>query len=177
MSKEIHDACLQLTRAAQHDCFKKEIDCLVKNTPLPGSSKLKALFPFIDADGTLRVGGRLHNSSQPYDVRYPVIIPKEHRYTKLLLSEVNLRNLHAGPTLMIATLNQRYWIVGCRTVLRGFVASCTRCCRLEAKTATQLMGSLPSVRTTPTRPFVHCGVDFAGSILIRTSNLRTAKNS
>uniref|UniRef100_A0A8D8B7N9 (northern house mosquito) hypothetical protein n=1 Tax=Culex pipiens TaxID=7175 RepID=A0A8D8B7N9_CULPI len=37
-----------------------------------------------------------------------MIIPKEHRYTNL-----HLRNLHAGPTLMIATLNQRYWIVGC----------------------------------------------------------------
>ncbi|XP_038106134.1 uncharacterized protein LOC119765936 [Culex quinquefasciatus] len=73
---EINDACLQLARAAQHDSFQTEIDCLVKNAPLPGNSKLKALFPFVDADGTLRVGGRLQNSNQPYDVRHPVIIPK-----------------------------------------------------------------------------------------------------
>ncbi|XP_039435277.1 uncharacterized protein LOC120417340 [Culex pipiens pallens] len=46
---------------------------------------------------------------------------------------------------------------------------------MKAKPATQLMGSLPSVRTNPARPFVHCGVDFAGPILVRTSNLRTAK--
>ncbi|XP_038106946.1 uncharacterized protein LOC119766462 [Culex quinquefasciatus] len=115
--KKINDACLQLARAAQHDSFQTEIDCLVKNAPLPGNSKLKTLFPFVDVDGTLRVGGRLQNSNQPYDVRHPVIIPKEHRYTNLLLSEVQLRNLHAGPTLMIATLNQRYWIVGCQTAL------------------------------------------------------------
>ncbi|XP_038106193.1 uncharacterized protein LOC119765966 [Culex quinquefasciatus] len=88
--------------------------------------------------------GRLQNSNQPYDVRHPVIIPKEHRYTNLLLSEVHL---HAGPTLMIATPNQRYWIVDCQTVVRGYVANCTRCCRMKAKTATQMMGSLPSVRT------------------------------
>lgn len=173
--KEINDACLQLARAAQHDSFQTEIDCLVKNAPLPGNSKLKALFPFVDANGTLRVGGRLHNSNQPYDVRHPVILSKDHRYTNLLLSEVHLRNLHAGPTLMIATLNQSYWIVGCQTVVRAYVANCTRCCRMKAKTATQLMGSLPSVRTNPARPFVHCGVDFAGPILVRTSNLRTAK--
>ncbi|XP_039450128.2 uncharacterized protein LOC120429053 [Culex pipiens pallens] len=173
--KKINDACLQLARAAQHDSFQTEIDCLVKNAPLPSNSKLKALFPFVDADGTLRVGGRLQNSNQPYDVRHPMIIPKEHRYTNLLLSEVHLRNLHAGPTLMIATLNQRYWIVGCQTVVRGYVANCTRCCRMKAKTATQLMGSLPSVWTNPARPFVHCGVDFAGPFLVRTSNLRTAK--
>ncbi|XP_039431340.1 uncharacterized protein LOC120414278 [Culex pipiens pallens] len=60
-------------------CFQTEIDCLVKNAPLPSNSKLKALFPFVDADGTLRVGGRLQNSNQPYDVRHPMIIPKEHR--------------------------------------------------------------------------------------------------
>ncbi|XP_062711095.1 uncharacterized protein LOC134289311 [Aedes albopictus] len=173
--KEIDNSCLQLARAAQSDCFQREIDCLVKNAPLPGNSKLKNLFPFVDADGTLRVGGRLQNSSQPYDVRHPIIIPKDHQYTKLLLSEVHLRNLHAGPTLMIATLNQRYWIVGCQTVVRGSVASCMRCCRLKGKTATQLMGSLPSVRTTPARPFVHCGVDYAGPILLRSSTLRSAK--
>lgn len=107
--KEIDDACLKLAQAAQHDCFQGEMDCLTKNTMFPTNNKLKNLYPFIDADGTLRVGGRLQNSNQPYDVRHPIIIPKNHLYTQRLLSEIHLHNLHAGPTLMIATLNQKYW--------------------------------------------------------------------
>ncbi|XP_065082970.1 uncharacterized protein LOC135705275 [Ochlerotatus camptorhynchus] len=175
--KEIDDACLQLAQAAQQDTFRSELESLQRNSTLPNNSKLKTLYPFIDSCGTLRVGGRLQNSAQPYDIRHPVILPKLHRYTQLLLSEIHLRNLHAGPILMIATLNQRNWIIGCQAVVRAFVDSCVQCCRMKGKTSTQLMGSLPSVRTMPTRPFVHTGVDYAGPILIRTSNLRAAKTS
>lgn len=175
--KEIDDACQQLARAAQHDAFRSELELLQRNSTLPNNSKIKTLYPFLDSNGTLRVGGRLQNSVQPYDMRHPVILPKIHRYTQLLLSEIHLRNLHAGPTLMIATLNQRYWIVGCQAVVRALVDSCVRCCRLKGKTSTQLMGTLPSVRSMPTRPFSHTGVDYAGPVLIRTSNLRTAKTT
>lgn len=125
----------------------------------------------------MRVGGRLQNSDQPYDVRHPVVLPKEHYYTRLLLLEIHEQNLHAGVKLMIATLNQRFWIVGCQAVVRAFVDKCVICCRMKGKVAGQLMGSLPAVRTMPARPFLHCGVDYARPLMIRTSNLRTAKST
>lgn len=174
---EVNDGCMQLARAAQHDCFKAELESLQKQQALPNSSKLKALYPFVDSSGTLRVGGRLQNSDQPYDVRHPVVLPKDHRYTHLLLLEIHEQNLHAGAKLMIATLNQRYWIVSCQALVRSFVDRCYICCRMKGKAATQLMGSLPAVRTMPARPFLHCGVDYAGPLIIRTSNLRSAKTT
>lgn len=125
----------------------------------------------------MRLGGRLQNTEQPYDICHPVILPKEHVYTHLLLLEIHERNMHAGPRLMIATLNQRYWLVSCQTVVRAFVDKCTLCCRMKGKAASQLMGSLPAVRTMPARPFFHCGVDYAGPLIIRTSHLRAAKTT
>ncbi|XP_029174047.1 uncharacterized protein LOC114942768 [Nylanderia fulva] len=39
------------------------------------------------------------------------------------------------------------------------------------------MGSLPSSRVTPSRPFAHCGVDYADPITLREENRRNARNS
>jgi hypothetical protein len=37
------------------------------------------------------------------------------------------------------------------------------------------MGNLPSIRVTPSMPFSHCGVDYAGPILIKEGNRRSKK--
>lgn len=110
---EIQDANLKLARFAQHEVFGRDMELLRKGQLLSSSSQLKSLFPFIDGDGTLRVGGRLQNSEQSYHMKHPVILPKSHRFTQLLISMLHQQNLHAGPTLLIATLNQHYWVIGC----------------------------------------------------------------
>ena len=38
---------------------------------------------------------------------------------------------------------------------------------MQAASASQLMGNLPSVRVKPAHPFLNCGVDYAGPFLIR----------
>ncbi|XP_038106683.1 uncharacterized protein LOC119766295 [Culex quinquefasciatus] len=169
---ELKVAGLQLVRLAQHEAFAKEIACLRKSTEVSNKSKLRPLFPFIDRDGTLRVGGRLQNADIPYDMRHPPILPQQHRLTTLVIQDLHLDNLHAGPTLVISTLNQRFWVMGCQTVVRQQLQKCVRCCRMKARTAQQLMGSLPAVRTTPARAFVHVGVDYAGPILVKSGNPR-----
>jgi hypothetical protein len=45
--------------------------------------------------------------------------------------------------------------------------SCVKCFRMQAASATQLMGNLPSLRVKPARPFLNCGVDYAGPLPIR----------
>lgn len=152
--------------------FAKELECLWSGTLLPRKSKLRPLHPFIDAEGTLRVGGRLQNADLPYEMKHPAILPGNHRCTTLIIHDAHLSNLHAGSTLLVATLNQRYWILRCHTAVRQVTQNCLQCCRMRAKTATQLMGSLPAVRTMPVRAFVHVGVDYAGPITVKSENPR-----
>ncbi|XP_062704253.1 uncharacterized protein LOC109622039 [Aedes albopictus] len=174
---EIHQAKLQLLRAAQHEVFAPEIKILPSGKLLSSKNVLAALHPFLDSTGTIRVGGRLENSDQPYDRKHPVILPKSHRVTQLLVLELHLQNLHAGPTLLTAVINQQFWIVGCQTVVRDVVRGCTRCVRLKGKTATQLMGNLPPARVLATRAFAYVGIDYAGPLKIKAGCVRGVKVS
>jgi hypothetical protein len=73
-------------------------------------SSLKCLHPFVDQEGLLRVGGRLQQSSFPYDDIHQMILPSNHYFTRIVVSAEHTRLLHAGPQLVIASIRQRFWI-------------------------------------------------------------------
>ncbi|KAK9745948.1 hypothetical protein QE152_g6479 [Popillia japonica] len=51
---------------------------------------------FIDNEGLLRVGGRLKDADIPCQQKHPIIIPKIHPLTKLIIMREHLRFRHAG---------------------------------------------------------------------------------
>lgn len=64
-------------------------------------------------------------------------------------------------------LRTEYWIIGGRSPVRSFILKCVRCCRYRQRRAQQIIGQLPIERVTPFRPFLHSGVDYAGSFLLK----------
>ena len=80
------------------------------------------------------MGGRLSQSSEPYDRRHPIIVPGRHDLTKLMVRYEHSRLLHAGPTLVAASLARRYAIIGARKVIRDVTRSCLSCKRVAGKT-------------------------------------------
>ncbi|XP_058817690.1 uncharacterized protein LOC131680999 [Topomyia yanbarensis] len=175
---ELQNAKLQLVRSIQHTAYASELELLAKGKSLSFKHILSPLHPFLDDQGTMRVGGRLQNSALPYDQKHPLILPQNHVATEMFVREAHMRNLHAGPSFLTATIYQQYWIVGCQTVVRKVVqggARCPRCVRLKGKTAKQLMGNLPPVRVRASRVFSHVGVDYAGPIKLKASCVRGVK--
>ena len=69
----------------QKEVFDKEIRSLQQSENLPRSNQLAFLCPFIAGDKILRVGGRLKNASLPFESKHPVILPGNHRVTKMLI--------------------------------------------------------------------------------------------
>jgi hypothetical protein len=124
-------------------------------------------FPFIDQEGIIRVGGRLQQSTLPYQAMHQIILPASHHLTKLIVSAEHIRLLHAGPQLLIASLREKYWIPRLRNVVRTVTHQCLTCYRFKAQANQQLMGELPSPRVQPSRPFLTTGVDYAGPISLR----------
>ncbi|XP_062557335.1 uncharacterized protein LOC134222207 [Armigeres subalbatus] len=169
---ELKQARFQMARAVQHEVFESELGQLRKGGALKPKSYLSSLYPFLDDKGTMRVGGRLQNSVLPYEAKHPIILPQNHRATTLLVRELHLRNLHAGPNLLTACINQQYWIIGCQSVVRKVVQECTRCVRLKGRLANQLMGNLSPARVLATRSFYLVGIDFTGPLKIKATCVR-----
>ncbi|KAI4903063.1 hypothetical protein NFI96_009859 [Prochilodus magdalenae] len=70
-------AKLVIIRNVQH-VFAEECKCLSRGDVIPKSSPLRKLNPFVDADGLLRVGGRISLVDIPWEEKDPIIVPKKH---------------------------------------------------------------------------------------------------
>jgi len=131
---------------------------------------------FLDKDGLIRVGGRLQAAVLDYDQKRQVILPPKCHLSELIVQHEHVRLLHGGPQLMHSCLRQIFWIINGRMLCRKIVHSRVKCFRMQAASASQLMGNLPSLRVKPARPFLNCGVDYTGPFLIRQGGRRSKTN-
>lgn len=159
-------------RSAQELAFHEEISSLKSKGNLRPSSKLLTLNPFLDDQGLLRVGGRIRLSDLPYKRRHPIVLPGEHRFTKLVIRSEHERLLHAGLTATSASLSRKFHILNCRRAVRTIVRSCVKCRKVTARPNTQLLGQLPADRLQPGQSFDCVGVDYAGPMLIKSGPVR-----
>ena len=138
---------------------------------------MQPIHPFIDEEGYLRVGGRLHYSHLPYESKHQLILPPTHQITKLIIMHEHLRLFHAGPRLLIASLRQQYWIMRMKQVIRPVLHHCLPCLKLKSVAPRQLIGQLPLARVTASRPFVNSGVDCVGRFEIKSGTTRSKTNT
>ncbi|XP_063989926.1 uncharacterized protein LOC135169119 [Diachasmimorpha longicaudata] len=75
------------------------------------------------------------------------------------------RDSPSNPASTVST-NDKYWIIGGRGTVRAHIQKCAICIRHRGRQAQQQMAPLPAVRTSPTRAFLHTGVDYAGPLPI-----------
>ncbi|XP_036148006.1 uncharacterized protein LOC118647346 [Monomorium pharaonis] len=163
-------------RAVQRDAFPNEYSQLSKNKPLSTSSKLLSLSPFMDENRLLRVGGRLKNSDLLFETRHPILLPRDHELTKRIIKQEHERNLHAGTHATMAAVRQQFWPLSLRSTTRKIIQNCIACFRAKPSMSEAVMASLPNSRVAISRPFSHCGVDYAGPIILREGKRRNARN-
>jgi hypothetical protein len=89
-----------------------------------------------------------------FDQQHPLILPKGHHITTLIIKDTHNKNFHAGGQLLLSLLRQKFLIPDSRNVVK-VIHKCLTCFQLKAITATQLMGQLPEERVKPTRPFTN----------------------
>ncbi len=170
-AEELNRAECYWLRMIQQSHFENEMQALSKGCLLSTSSPLLSLHPFIDSSNLLRVSGRRQLCESPYESRHPIILHGRHPLTRLIIRSEHARLLHAGPTLLNASLT-RYHIIGGRKVVRSVVRECITCRRYSAKPQPQRLGQLPIERVTPGPVFDKVGVDYAGPVLVKYGYVR-----
>lgn len=174
---EITTALNVIYKNVQRLHFADEYKTLIKGNAVKASSNLLSLSPFINEDDLIHVGSRLKNAELSSDVCHPILLPKNHDLTRLVIEQEHVRNAHAGTQATMAAVRQRFWPLSLRSVARKIVKKCVTCFKNKPALLETIMGALPSGRVTLVRAFHHCGVDYAGSLLIREGKRRNARHS
>lgn len=172
---ELDYAKMVLVKLSQHECFLEELQILSKTTCLNKKHSLSSLVPFIDDFGVLRVGGRLRNTSLPYDTKHPVLLSSKHPFTKLIFEYKHKVLLHPGPQLLLSSVRQFYWPIGGRNLAKKTVRSCLTCFKFNPVPYTSPMSNLPENRIKFSLPFETTGVDYAGPFQVLNKPGRGAK--
>ena len=164
--EEMKDAEEEIVRLAQREAFCDEYTALSSEKPIPKKSQLIKLNPYIEEDGVIRCDGRLKFADfLPYDARFPIILPRGHWVTKLIVKYYHERGNHAaGINFTLCQLSERFWIIAAREEIREWDHECNQeCRRRRSKPACQIMAPLPKTRLRFTfRPFAQTAVNFAG---------------
>lgn len=169
--EELQNANNRIIKLLQAVTFASDIADL-KAGNLSNTSKLQPLSPFLDEQGILRVGGRLQNSTLPFEQRHPILLPRGHHISKLIIRDSHQRNHHAGITATLYDVRLRYWPIDGKNATRQVIRQCVRCFRMKPPTVEYVMGNLPAARVTEGRPFISSGVDYCGPFFIKERRFR-----
>lgn len=125
---------------------------------------------FLDKDGIVRCGGRLHNSNIKFNSKHPVLLPRKHHFTELVVKWAHKLVLHAGPGTTLTFIRDTYWIPQIRQLVKTTLRSCVTCRKVNGPAyRSPETPPLPKLRIEEAPPFSVTGVDFTGALFYRTN--------
>ena len=155
--------------------FKWVTDCQgqvywqeIHNLSQPGPNHKRTMLVrqlrlFLDSEGFIRCGGRIHNAPLSQLAKFPYLLPSRHPLTKLTVYETHAKVHHCGVNSTVTALRQTYWIPAVRQSVKGLLRHCTTYRRNIGKSyAPPDPAPLPKSRTQDVRPFTFTGVDLLG---------------
>ena len=151
-------------RQVQRSAFPSEMKCLQRSEAISRKSKIVQLYPFLDENNVMRVGGRLAASDLNDDVKYSAIVPARHPLSQLIIRKSHHETMHSGQHATLVHIRQKFWIVGVRSMVRQLIWNCVICFRYNSRASSQLMGDLPKERISISPPFTYVGIDLAGPL-------------
>ncbi|XP_033220888.1 uncharacterized protein LOC117175287 [Belonocnema kinseyi] len=103
----------------------------------------------------IKVGGRLANANVLDSHKHPIVLPKHHHISKIIIRDEHIDRMHAGVNATLYGVRETFWPIDGRNTVRDVVRQCIRCFRAK-----------PSVYER-SRPFTDVGVDYCGPFFIK----------
>nr|XP_041632359.1 uncharacterized protein LOC121502723 [Drosophila kikkawai] len=166
--QELADAEIEICRMVQQEAFPEEIKNLRNQQIITKQSPIYELSPYIETDGLLHLSGRIDEASfLPQPRRRPILLPKDHRVSYLIMRHFHTKYHHQNQAVIINESRQKFWIPHVKRLLSKVMYECNRCILDRSVPKTPRMGQLPPDRLTPyVRPFTYTGVDLFGPLTV-----------
>ena len=166
-------ATSHVLKLVQRTEFSKEYVSLKK-----GEMKLhlvNQLNLFLDK-GLIRCKGRLAMAELPAETRFPLLMPKKHPITVILIREAHKAVAHMGMNATVAEIRRNYWIPQIRQCVRKVLNTCIICKKVQGKSfKAPVVPPLPEFRVKCREPFSITGVDYTGAMSVRSNYNQTGK--
>ena len=125
----------------------------------------------VEEDGILRCTSRLSNSDLELDAQKPILLPKEHKFTRSVIEACHQKVHHCGVRSTLAELRSRFWVPKGRQIVKKILNQCVTCKRLIGKSYKEpATAALPEFRVTKAPPFSRVGIDFAGPLYAKDAS-------
>ncbi|XP_065195498.1 uncharacterized protein LOC135826823 [Sycon ciliatum] len=124
---EISDAEQLWIAQAQSEAFSDELKSVRNKQAVPARSALLKLNPKVDADGLLRCDGRTQYAEWlPHNMRFPVILPRNHHVTQLIVKHHHELQQHGCTNQTLSSLSTTFWVVSAREAIQEWVPALNR---------------------------------------------------
>ncbi|XP_055527264.1 uncharacterized protein LOC129719873 [Wyeomyia smithii] len=176
-SEELLKGQRTLIRLTQWQAFPNEMVLLTHNQQnstdkqlqLEKSSSLYRLSPMLDTFGILRMEGRITAAPNVTESsKFPIILPRKHRFTYLMLDDYHRRFRHCNHETVVNEVRQKYYVPQLRVAVKQVAKVCQWCKVYKVKPSIPRMAPLPAVRLASfERPFTHTGLDLFGPLVVK----------
>ncbi|XP_055623567.1 uncharacterized protein LOC129766992 [Toxorhynchites rutilus septentrionalis] len=166
-----------LVKTAQGEFYADEINTLYKTRGSPNerhptmnkSSTIYTRSPFMDEKGVIRCRGRIGAAPYaPMEAKFPIILPRQHQITFLIVDWYHRRFRHANRETIFNEIRQRFEIAALRRLLDKVQRACLHCRIAKANPSPPAMAPLPETRLTAfLHPFTFTGLDYFGPLIVR----------
>eukprot|EP00795_Rhopilema_esculentum_P014920 gene14920-6058_t len=121
-----------------------------------------------DEQEVYRVSGRLDNAPIPFSTKFPVLLPRKHYFTELVIRKNHLIVKNNGTNETLTQIRTEYWICKCRQTVKTLLSKCVQCKRLMEKCYdTPGPPPLPGFRVSDDVAFSNIAVDFVGPLYVK----------
>ena len=166
---ELYTAKMSWVKDCQQQVYYNEITNMRSH---PSAAKrlplVRQLRLFIDDEGFIRCGGRIHNAPLCQATRFPYLLPPRHTFTSMIIHSTHVKLFHSGTNSTLTAIRQAFWIPKARQRIKSLLHKCTICKRHSGKPyPLPTPPPLPAMRMRDVAPFTVTGVDFTGALYVQ----------